>query len=91
LLAQENVPLIGHQLSYAIDMRYAGQSHNLEVVVPASVRQEQSVHGVAEAFHTLHESIYDFREDDAAVEIVTQRLSIRGQMPPIDLPAIEEG
>jgi N-methylhydantoinase A len=90
-LAQENVPLIGHQLSYAIDMRYAGQSHNLEVVVPASVRQEQSVHGVAEAFHTLHESIYDFREDDAAVEIVTQRLSIRGQMPPIDLPAIEEG
>lgn len=48
----------------SLDMRYKGQSH--EINVPVSGNQ-------IEAFHTFHENLYGYSMRDTAVEIVTAR------------------
>jgi N-methylhydantoinase A len=48
----------------SLDMRYKGQSH--EINVPVSENQ-------AEAFHEFHENLYGYSMRDTAVEIVTAR------------------
>jgi N-methylhydantoinase A len=85
-LAGEGIAILSQDLEYAADMRYAGQAHNLMVTVPASARAARDVSAVAQAFHQAHEAIYGFREDDAAIEIVAQRLSIIGRVPSFELP-----
>jgi N-methylhydantoinase A len=45
------------------------------------VRRSRDISGVIQAFHQAHEGIYGFREADHAVEAVTQRLSIIGEVP----------
>ncbi|HSH02005.1 MAG TPA: hydantoinase/oxoprolinase family protein, partial [Anaerolineae bacterium] len=56
---------------YELDMRYAGQSHELTVVVEA----ENRVGVVIEAFHAAHERRYGYRQT-AMVEVVTARLAV---------------
>lgn len=87
----ENVALISHRLIHSLDMRYAGQSFSITTEIPAAVRAACDVAGVAEAFHRVHEAIYGFRETDALIEAVTQRLSIIGEVPKLDLPTLATG
>jgi N-methylhydantoinase A len=82
----EGIPVLSEEMQYGADMRYAGQAHNLMIAIPASVRGDKNLSGVAEAFHAAHEAIYGFRETDAAIEIVTQRLSIIGKVPEVEMP-----
>lgn len=90
-LAAEDVPVIGQRLVHAVDMQYAGQSFSLTVTIPEQVRAEEDVQGVIDAFHRAHEAIYGFREPDHAVEAVTQRLSIIGEVAKVALPGLSEG
>jgi N-methylhydantoinase A len=52
-----------------LDMRYAGQSH--EIIVPCT---EDYIEG----FHVLHEKKYGYRNRDKAIEVVNLRLRARG-------------
>ncbi|MGA1840560.1 MAG: hydantoinase/oxoprolinase family protein [bacterium] len=52
-----------------LDMRYAGQSH--EIIVPCTGDYR-------EGFHMLHEKKYGYRNRDKAVEVVNLRLRVRG-------------
>jgi N-methylhydantoinase A len=87
----EGVPIIGRRLVHAIDMQYAGQSFSLTVPIPAMVRAACDLNGVMRAFHQAHEAIYGFREPDHAIEAITQRLSIIGEVPKADLPDLAPG
>ena len=62
----------GVSLQAGLDMRYAGQSH--ELTIPFSLEFEDG-NGVAEAFHTAHESRFGYRRDEVVLEIVTLRLT----------------
>lgn len=87
-IEREGLPIRKQGFTYAADMRYSGQSHNLVIAVSEKIRRDESLSGLAEAFHRAHEAIYSFRESDDVVEIVTQRLSILGETPEISFPKI---
>jgi len=87
----EGLPIRSHGFAYAADMRYSGQSHNLVVAVPEEIRRAESIPGLAAAFHSAHAAIYDFRESDDDVEIVTQRLSVLGETPDVSFPKVARG
>ncbi len=85
---EEDVATAGVRMVHAVDMQYAGQSFSLTVTIPEEVRRARDVSGVIQAFHRAHENIYGFREADHAVEAVTQRLSIIGEVPKAKHPLL---
>lgn len=75
----------GHEsvtLNFGLDMRYKGQAHELTIPYtppPPSFTTEQ--------FHAAHQTRYGYRQPDAAVEIVTLRLTAVAATTPPTLPA----
>lgn len=66
-----------------LDMRYAGQSHELCVTA--------ACHELAQAdrlFHEQHLQRYGYAEADAPVELVTLRVEAEGPEPACDLPEL---
>ena len=90
-LQGEGVPTLGTRLIHAVDMQYAGQSFSLTVTIPEAVRAAGDLNGIVAAFHEAHQGIYGFREADHAVEAVTQRLSIIGEIPKAEQPELPSG
>jgi N-methylhydantoinase A len=89
-LGSEQVSVTNLSLEYGLDMRYAGQAHNLLVPITEEVRQAEDLLGVAQAMHRTHEALYGFREADERVEVVSVRLSIIGKVPEVTLPMLAE-
>ncbi|WP_457652560.1 hydantoinase/oxoprolinase family protein [Rhodocaloribacter sp.] len=73
-------------LDLRLDLRYAGQSYELDVPLGAPLSGASVARAVA-AFHAAHEKRYGHARADAPVEVVTLR--VRGTAPgtPPDLPA----
>jgi N-methylhydantoinase A len=72
----------------AADMRYVGQAYELRVPLDAVALTPA---GLAEAFHQVHEQLYGFRDEAAAIDCGTARLAIIGETEPIDLPRLAAG
>lgn len=65
----------------ALDMRYAGQSHELSISIPPGGYQV-----IAGLFHAAHNQRFGYEQPQETVEIVTARLTIVAQTQP---PRIE--
>ncbi|MEI2385496.1 hydantoinase/oxoprolinase family protein [Breoghania sp. JC706] len=81
----------GHEgaadLRLSADMRYAGQSYEIEVALePAWLERPERI---AEAFHETHRRIYDFNDPDGRIEIVNLRLSAIGAGPKPVFPTVD--
>ena len=63
------------------DMRYRGQSFEIEVPLASSLIEAGDMAAIAEAFHRAHEGIYDFCDRDSAVQIMNLRLVVSGASP----------
>jgi N-methylhydantoinase A len=74
-------------LRLSADMRYAGQSYEIEVSLEADWLG--STDRIAQAFHETHLRIYDFQDPDGQIEIVNLRLSALGITAKPDFPAID--
>lgn len=69
------------QISRSLDLRYQGQSFNLNLPwMPLAELQQ--------AFHDLHQRTYGHALD-LPVELVNLRLRLEGEAPPFELPRIE--
>ena len=70
----------GGEASYAwfADMRYAGQSFEIEVALPSDQVEQGDMAAIAEAFHRAHEGVYAFCDRDAPVQIMNLRLVVSG-------------
>lgn len=55
---------------YHVDLRYAGQSFEIEVEAPEGVRAER----LRAAFDALHEARFGYRDEGCAVQLVVMRL-----------------
>ena len=67
-----------HRLTYSAEMRYRGQSFELETPLdPAVVAAEDSV-GIAAAFHAEHERVYGHADASAGVQLISLRLVVSG-------------
>ena len=69
-MAAEGYPAESLRLRRALDMRYLGQSH--ELTIPFAPGEADSV---IDAFHKAHAGRYGYARPEAAVEIVTVRLT----------------
>ncbi|MEQ1616254.1 MAG: hydantoinase/oxoprolinase family protein [Hyphomicrobiaceae bacterium] len=69
------------RLVYSADMRYRGQSYEIETPVTAEDVAAGRCEAIAEAFHAAHEAIYEHADRRAPVQIINLRLVIIGNSP----------
>ncbi|MFT6460266.1 hydantoinase/oxoprolinase family protein, partial [Pseudophaeobacter arcticus] len=73
------------ELQLTADMRYSGQSFEIEVALkPEWLETAQDI---AEAFHQTHARMYDFADPEGLIEVVNLRLAIVGAGPNPEIPA----
>ncbi|MGI9333700.1 MAG: hydantoinase/oxoprolinase family protein [Gammaproteobacteria bacterium] len=70
-----------HRVVCSADMRYRGQSYEIETALDAADITSGNLAGLAEAFHREHEQVYEHADRQAAVQIINLRLVIVGQSP----------
>ncbi|MCP5154002.1 MAG: hydantoinase/oxoprolinase family protein [Ectothiorhodospiraceae bacterium] len=69
------------------DMRYAGQSFEIEVPLEASDLAAGNWPAIRSAFHARHLAVYDFDDPTGEVELVNLRLVAVGETPPLVIAA----
>jgi N-methylhydantoinase A len=79
-----------HRFVYSADMRYQGQSYEIETVFDGADVEKGDVSAIAEAFHRRHEEVYDHSDRDAGVQVINLRLVIVGQSPKPEFPRATE-
>jgi N-methylhydantoinase A len=78
------------ELSLSCDMRYVGQSYEIEVVLQPEWLTDGNATAIAQAFHLTHEQLYDFHDPDGEIELVNVRLSAVGAGPALSFPEIDD-
>lgn len=66
---------------YSAEMRYRGQSFELNVHLPASVGIDGDIVAAENAFHAEHLRLYTFSDPEAPVEFTELRVRVRGALP----------
>lgn len=77
---REAPPVATISLNLSADMRYVGQSFDLEVPLREAWIRERRVDAISEAFHHHHERIYSHSDSDAPIEVVSVRLRAIGEV-----------
>lgn len=80
---------IRHEQSYAgpvtellsAEMRYQGQSFEIEVQLDDRWILDGDVAAINAAFHQRHREIYDFNDEQGAIQIINMRLVVVGATP----------
>jgi N-methylhydantoinase A len=70
---------------WSADLRYAGQSYELNTPVPRGVTPSQLVPAILKRFHALHGKVYAYSSETEEVEFVQVRLTSIGRSPAIHL------
>ena len=68
-------------LLYSADMRYRGQSFEIETLLNVDDIEAGNLYSLEEAFHVQHEKIYEHCDREAPIQIVNLRLVIAGTSP----------
>lgn len=71
---------------YSADMRYRGQSYEIETHFTPEDIAEGKVEAMAELFHRAHERIYEHCDRRAPVQIINLRMVIVGASPKPEFP-----
>src|SRR5262249_14726308 len=91
LLAREGIAAAQQRLMRSVDLRYAGQSHELSVAVPSGPLTAQAVAQLHEQFHAAHTRAYGCDAGEDAVDLVSVRLTALGVSPKPRLPELPQG
>jgi N-methylhydantoinase A len=75
-LAQEHGDGSDFELAYSAEMRYRGQSFELNTPITKADIDAANVQGIAQAFHDAHRRIYGHSDANAPVQVVSVRLVI---------------
>ncbi len=89
LLAQ-HVPPENIRLLRSADLRYEGQSYELNTPVPPGPLTAASLRQVIEAFHKLHYQLYAYGSVDEQVEFINLRVTAIGLSPEVRLGASQQ-
>ncbi len=86
-LSVEGIPVARQRMAFALDLRYAGQYHEVSVEVPVKALAAADWNNVRERFHARHDRLYGYalRAEGTAVELLNVRLSASGivHKPPV--------
>lgn len=69
------------KLDWSADMRYRGQSYEIETAFEKDDLSSSDIEGLAKLFHDAHHSIYEHSDPSAEIQIVNLRLVISGEVP----------
>ena len=72
------------------EMRYRGQSFEIEVPVDGAALAAGDTAAIAEAFHTEHRRLYGHADPEAAIQVIAVNLIVTGHSPKPRLPRHEE-
>jgi N-methylhydantoinase A len=75
------------RLAISADMRYVGQSFEIEVPLELAWIRSLDRAAIEQAFHDTHARIYAHAQPGAPVEVVDLRLRVSGDAPQAPLPA----
>jgi N-methylhydantoinase A len=76
---------------YAADMRYVGQSYEIEVPVDQAWLVPGGESALVTAFHTVHERAFGHADREAPAEIVNVRVQLRAERARVPLRQIAAG
>jgi N-methylhydantoinase A len=77
------------ELKFSADMRYSGQSFEIEVLIESDWIMRDDLAAIVQAFHETHARIYDFHDPKGLIELVNLRLSAIGAGPRLTIPEAE--
>lgn len=77
-LMQEQGHIDQAELLYSAEMRYRGQSYEIDTVLDPAHVADGDVAAVAAAFHAMHRRLYGHADEHAPVQIVSLRVVISG-------------
>ncbi len=88
-LEDEGIPEEQMEFIWSADLRFEGQSYDLNVpVTPGNPLSPEDLRQTVAAFHRLHERIYAFKAVDEITEWVNLRVTAVGRSPEVHLPEI---
>ena len=73
------------RLVWSADMRYRGQSYEIETVIDRGDIAAARAAPLAAAFHAAHERVYDHADTQAPIQAVNLRLVVSGRAPKPEL------
>ena len=74
-------------ITYAGDLRYGGQSYEIETIFdPAWLQAGGDLAAITEGFHVRHEQLFGHADRQAGIQVINLRLVIAGQTPRPSLP-----
>jgi len=86
-LLEERVSKERIEIAWSADLRYEGQSWELNVPVQRTDTMDRAVlRSIAGTFHQLHRQVYSFSEPNGVVEFVNLRVRAMGKNPALALP-----
>ncbi len=88
-IAQHGVGLEDVSFRHAVDMRYVGQSYEIQVAVDPVWLGDAVTSPLLDAFHRAHERVFGHADPRAPVEMINLRVQLRGQRPRV--PLVEVG
>lgn len=74
------------EITVSADMRYRGQSYEIETMLDAAWIASGDVAAIAQAFHAEHARLFGHASEDAGVQMVNLRLVIAGATPKPVMP-----
>jgi len=77
-LMQEQGHLNNAKVTYSAEMRYRGQSYELDTTLDKADIDSANTKGIALAFHAAHRRIYDHADERAPLQIISLRIVIAG-------------
>ena len=78
------------KLSWSADIRYRGQSYEIETILTRDSIFSADADSILSAFHREHHKIYGHSDEIAEVQIVNLRLVVVGLIPKPSIPKIKE-
>jgi len=90
-LTDEGFSKDNQELSWSMDLRYMGQSYELNV--PSERRDNigfDDIQVVANSFHDLHKRLYAFSDPAEKVQLMNVRVTALGKTPPIQISEVNE-
>lgn len=89
-LEAEAPSLGGYRTLLSADMRYVGQSFEVDVPLDPEWVRRKDLAAVADAFHDMHRQVYAHADQTLPPEVVDLRVLVMGAMPKPALPALAE-
>jgi N-methylhydantoinase A len=78
-----------HTLTYSAELRYRGQSFEIDTPLDGDVIEACDVAAIAKAFNREHERVYGHSDPHAAIQVISLRLIISGKTVKPDFPRRE--